>query len=168
MEEEYESVIQEKRSIVADSRAEFASDEDVKNLMNRQTIAKSISCTENYSDISSSLSKEFSAIQESIEAMRRRTDKLESKLAIKNGGYIKRSAAMQESLSNDFSQLQSSGIEELVFSLLMEHERRGMAQRITKLEEETEYLEKTETSLQKQYGDLLHERNRHKLLMRHK
>jgi len=170
LEEEYESVIQEKRRIVAGTGTEFETDEDVKNLLNKETISKSISsgAATDGGGLASSLPKEFYAIQESIEAMRKRTDKLESKLAIKNGGYIKRSVAMQESLSNDFGDLQNSAIEEFVFSSLMEHERRGMAQRVEKLQEETEYLEQTETFLQKQYGNLLHERNRHKLLIRQK
>lgn len=168
LEDEYESVIQEKRRAVADTHGKFESDKEVIDLLNQETIVKSLRSAENGGDIVSSLPKELSVMQESIEAMRKRADKLESKLAIKNGGYMKRSAAMQESLSNDFAQLQNSGIEELVFSLLLEHERGGMAQRIEKLEEETEHLEQTETSLQKQYGDLLHERNRHKLLIRQK
>jgi len=171
LEEEYENVIQEKRRIATGSGRNFQTDEDVKALLNSETIAQSINNSNSVADggdYLSSLPNEFSAIQESIEAMRKRTDKLESKLAIKNGGYIKRSATMQESISNDFAALQNSGIEEFVFTSLMEHERRGMAERVEKLQQEIEYLEESESSLQKQYGDLLHERNRHKLLMRQK
>ena len=109
----------------------------------RNNCKKYIFNVENGGVIISSLPKELSLTQESIETVRIRANKLESKLAIMNRGYMKRSAIVQESLSNHFARLQNFGKEELLFSLLMESERWGMVQWIENLQEGTE------TSLQK-------------------
>ena len=172
LEEEYEVVIQEKRRIVSDSgtrHGTFDSDDAVKDLLHQETIKGC--CRNGIASTNTSIESmktEYNAIQETINAMKKRTDKLESKISIKNGGYTKRSKLMQETISNDFAELQNSIIEEHVFRSLMRHEQRGMRSRIDKLQEETEDIEDVEGRLQKQYGDLLHERNRHKLLIRQK
>lgn len=168
IDEEFESVIQEKREAVATNESTvFESDALVKEYLNSQTIKASVDADEQ-ADTSKSLKQEFLAMKEAIGAMKKRTDKLEMKLSIKTGGYTKRVAAMNESLDKDFAELQNSAIEEHVFASLMQHEQRGVKNRIEKLEGETEALEKAEASLQKQYGDLIHERSRHKLLIKQK
>lgn len=167
IDEEFETVIQEKRQAVANNNSTFESDELVKNYLNSETIKAAVEA-DGQGDTLESTQSEFSSIKEAIASMKKRTDKLEMKLSIKNGGYTKRVAAMQESIGQDFSDLQNSAIEEYVFTALMKHEQRGVKDRIEKLEEETENVEKAEAQLQKQYGDLLHERSRQKLLLKQK
>lgn len=187
LDEEFETVIQEKRSNASNSHSSFESDEAVKDLLKKETINNCINSsldhvyidtdntnkgwvasTDLKKDLLSSLQTEYNVTVLSVEAIRKRASKLESKISIKNGGYTKRSAAMLQSISKDFAEFQNSVIEENVFSSLMQYESRGISTRIEKLQEETEHLEQEESSLQKKYGDLLHERNRHKILIRQK
>ena len=168
LDEEFETVIQEKRSIASNSHSAFDSDEAVKDLLKKQTISNCInsSLTDSKKDLISSLETEYNAAMMSTEAIRKKASKLESKISIKIGGYTKRAAMMLESITKDFAEFQNSVIEEDVFSSLMVHEQKGISSRIDTLQEETERLEQEESTLQKRYGDLLHERNRHKILIR--
>lgn len=167
LDDEFESVIQEKRSLASNSHTMFESDKAVKHHLSNETVK---ACIENdyNNDTISSLQNEYEMIQEAIEAIRKKADKLESKVSIRNGGYIKRAASLQESIKNDFIDNQNSIIEEAVFTSLMQHEQKGMTSRIDKLQEETELLEQHEALLQKRYGDLIHEKKRHELLLRQK
>ncbi len=169
LEEELESVIQEKRSLVANDSNIFQSDEAMKEFLSHQTIQRCIdSAGDVDSETLSSLKDEYNVIQEGILAIRKRANKLESKISVKNGGYIKRSTTMLDSIHKDFEDFQNSTIEERVFLSLRKHEERGITNRVEKLLEEIERLDEQEALLQKKYGDLLHERNRHKILMRQK
>jgi len=186
LEEEYETVIQEKRSIVSNNGSFIESENQVQVILKTNTIKQSIdsvsdhmfvdgddncpnmwvTASESCSDKISSLETEYTAIKTKVEAMRKKTNKLEAKLSIVNGGYTKRDAVLNTAILQDFAEYQNSRIEEKVYKVLMQHEQRGMADRIDKLQVECEELEKVEASLQKQYGDFLHEKNRHKLLLK--
>ena len=109
-----------------------------------------------------SLKLEYEALREAANATKKKADKLESKIAIKNGGYIKRAAALQEAAAQTFAETQHAKIEESVYRLLMSHERRGIASRAEKLEKEIAVLEKNEAAAQKRYGDLM--QTKHRLL----
>jgi len=115
-----------------------------------------------------SLKLEYEAIREAANATKKKADKLESKLAIKNGGYIKRAAALQEAALQTFAETQNARIEESVYSLLMSHERRGIGSRIEKLQKEIEVLEEGEAAAQKRYGELMHTKNRLLVKLRQK
>ena len=103
---------------------------------------------------------EYEALRDAANATKKKADKLESKIAIKNGGYIKRAAALQEAAAQTFAETQHAKIEESVYRLLMSHERRGIASRAEKLEKEIAVLEKNEAAAQKRYGDLMHTKHR--------
>ena len=180
---ELESVIQDKRSMANEANMTFESDNAVKLVLQGQTIHNCIQSAldqvyvekkdksdwvTSSSNVKSGMHTEYSTIKDSIDSIRKRADKLESKLTIKNGGYTKRAAAMLVSMNEDFANQQNSAIDEHVFSSLMQYEKRGIQSRIEKLQEEKGLLETQEASLQKKYGDLLHERNRHKLFIRQK
>ena len=92
--------------------------------------------------------------------MRKKADKMESKLSIQLGGYMKRSSTLQMSVLDTFAQLQNSKIEQAVFERLQAHEEQGMKNRIEKTQCEVAALETAEAALQKKYGDLLHEMKR--------
>mmetsp|Transcript_21819 Transcript_21819/g.32105 ORF Transcript_21819/g.32105 Transcript_21819/m.32105 type:complete len:913 (+) Transcript_21819:138-2876(+) len=114
-----------------------------------------------------SLHTEYSSLKNATDTLKKRSDKLESKLAIRNGGYAKRSIALRDSILQNFAELQNSRIEEAVYSTLLSHEKRGSLNRVEKLESEIERLEKDEAAAQKRYGDLLHEKNRIMVQIRH-
>jgi len=107
-----------------------------------------------------SLEKEFECLQRVTAALRKKNDKLESKLGVKNGGYMKRSTTLQTQILDDFAQYQNSTIEQHVFQNLAWHEQQGASMRIDRLKEDLEQLESMEAQEQKQYGDLVLEKKR--------
>lgn len=167
---EEEVVIQEKRRLATDLVGSFQSDEEMKQALSIETVKCSLASDPVQLDSSEqtmdSLEAEYNALVEGAKEIRKQADKLESKLSIKNGGYVKRCNTLNETAFQSFAEIQNSKIEESVYSNLMAHEERGITNRIEKLQEEIEELETSEAQLQKQYGDLLHERNRHKILIR--
>lgn len=173
---ETDILIQEKRQLANKSNTFFESDNDFIKLLQKESIVASIkeAFNQNYSengwaidsqDKLSSLRAEFDTLQSEIKSVKKLNDKMDHKFSIKTGGYAKRYEAFTQSALETFAETQNSKIEENVYKLLLAHETRGIQQRIEKLQDEIETLEKTESSLQKQYGDLLHERNRQKILM---
>jgi hypothetical protein len=106
------------------------------------------------------LKLEYEALREVANATKKKADKLETKIGIKNGGYIKRAAALREAAAQTFAETQHAKIEESVYRLLMSHERRGITSRAEKLEKEIAVLEKSEAAAQKRYGDLMHTKHR--------
>ena len=103
---------------------------------------------------------EFETLQDATECLRKRNDKLESKLSIKHGGYSKRAEALRHGILHKFAELGNAKIETDVFNSLRCHEVRGSARRIERLREEIAKLEEDETIAQKRYGDLLLEKKR--------
>jgi pre-mRNA-splicing factor CDC5/CEF1 len=173
---ETDILIQEKRQLANKSNTFFESDNDFIKLLQKESIVASIkeAFNQNYSengwaidsqDKLSSVRAEFDTLQSEIKSVKKLNDKMDHKFSIKTGGYTKRYEAFTQSALETFAETQNSKIEENVYKLLLAHETRGIQQRIEKLQDEIETLEKTESSLQKQYGDLLHERNRQKILM---
>ena len=165
---EVDVVIQEKRSLATDLVGSIESDYEMKESLHLQTIKSSIVHGTTDDETTDKLQVEFSALMVAIKSFRKQNEKMEQKLSIKNGGYSKRCSAFSESILKNFAEIQHSRIEESVYRNLMGHEQRGMANRIEKLQEEIEELRSIEAKLQKQYGDLMHEKNRHKLLIRQK
>jgi len=121
---------------------------------------QSTATTSNGNDDLAALRLEYEALRDAANATKKKADKLESKIAIKNGGYIKRAAALQEAAAQTFAETQHAKIEESVYRLLMSHERRGVISRAEKLEKEIAVLEKSEAAAQKLYGDLMHTKHR--------
>uniref|UniRef100_A0A7S0PSY6 Pre-mRNA splicing factor component Cdc5p/Cef1 C-terminal domain-containing protein n=1 Tax=Asterionellopsis glacialis TaxID=33640 RepID=A0A7S0PSY6_9STRA len=106
------------------------------------------------------LEKEFECLQRATATLRKKNDKLESKLGVKNGGYTKRSTTLQTQILDDFAQYQNSTIEQHVFQNLAWHEQQGASMRMDRLKEDLEQLESMEAQEQKQYGDLVLEKKR--------
>lgn len=179
--DEYETVIQEKRQLALDMKESFETDSDLMEVLNKECIRASLfdaseqffSSQNGWSKFTpkiliDSLRSEHEVLVELMKDSRKRCDKLETKLAIKTGGYINRSRSLNESSLQRFAEMQHSKIEERVYISLMAHEKRGMASRIHGLKDEIESLETAENALQKIYGDLIHEKNRQLILKRQK
>lgn len=165
---EVDDLIQEKRSLATDLIGSFESDLEMKESLNLQTIKSSIANDTMFDEQVDKLQDEFNALAEAIKALRKQNDKMEQKLSIKNGGYVKRCSEFNDTILKNFAEIQNSKIEESVYKNLMGHEQRGMTVRIEKLQDEIQELQSIEARLQKQYGDLSHEKNRHKILIRQK
>lgn len=116
--------------------------------------------TKSSSKVVDSLKLEYNALKEAAASMRKRNDKLESKLSVKHGGYLKRAESIRDSALQSFAQLRNAEIEGVVFANLETHEVRGGTSRTEKLREEIEQLEESEMAAQKRYGDLQLEKRR--------
>ena len=114
--------------------------------------------TDDEVETSASIKDEFATVKNVTEAIRKRAEKIESKLSIQLGGYMKRSSTLQGSILENFAKLQNAKIEQEVFEKLFSHEEKGMKNRMEKMQVEVESLESAEAGLQKKYGDLLHEK----------
>lgn len=173
---EVEKVIQEKRQLANSTNRIFKSDADFIQLLQINSILASSneSLDDHYdgqrwssgeSSKLGSLRIEFETLQNEIKNIRKMNEKIDSKFSIKTGGYSKRYEAFHQTALQSFAEIQNSRIEEVVYSTLMSQEKFAMQQRIEKLREDVEELEKIESVLQKRYGDLLHERNRQRILL---
>ena len=103
---------------------------------------------------------EFETLQEATQTMKKKNDKLENKLTVLNGGYVKRARKIRDDLHQAFADLQNSKIEESVYRMLQEHEVKGAAERIRRLQDDVDSLKNTEAALQKRYGELVVEKRR--------
>ena len=107
-----------------------------------------------------SLRLEFASLKEATEALRKKNDKVDSKLGVMTGGYVKRAAGLKQDILQTFAQVQNSRIEESVYSMLRSDEVKGGQLRIERLQKEIGSLRKVEAELQKRYGELLVEKRR--------
>jgi len=170
---EKEAIMQEKAMM---TQGQFQSDNELKDALSNKTIQESMKgaqeqlCLEtgwttrpdsfSTEERISSIKLEYQAIHDISKVTSKCADRLESKLMVKNGGYMKRANAIEQATLQSFAELSNSKIEGEVYTMLSLHERRGMMSRIKKLEGEIEELEQIEAASQKQYGELLHEQNR--------
>jgi len=180
---EKEAIILEKTNLMM-TQGQFHSDYEMKDALSNETTLESMKCAEQQLNLETgwstrlpdstfstnerifSIKLEIDAIEDASNATRQCADRLESKLIIKNGGYMKRAATIEEATLQSFAELSHSKIEGDVYIMLSLHERNGMTSRTRKLEDEIEQLEKTEAASQKEYGELLHEQNRFRLLVK--
>lgn len=165
LDSEVEQVIQEKRSLAIDIHGSFQSEKELQDML---TVEAMKSCGEGVDkhDIQRDLEGELRHLVDSIKLLKKQNDKLESKLSIINGGYIKRCDTLRDTIRDNYAEIQNSRIEEGVYRTLMLLEKHGITHRVEKLQDEIEELEKIEATLQKRYGDLLHEKTRLKVMMR--
>jgi hypothetical protein len=106
------------------------------------------------------LKAEFNALNEVIAGVQSRNDKLEQKLAVLIYGYRRRADGMRDSIHQRYTEFRHAQIEESVYRTLLRNEERAVLLRTESLEREVRQLRQMETKAQKQYGDLIHERNR--------
>ena len=111
-----------------------------------------------------SLRMEFEELQKATEALRKRNDKLESKLKVVNGGYAKLADKCSEGILQAFAATQNARIEQAVYRMLQAHEQRGGAERVDRLLGDVQRLQSVEAALQQSYGELVVERRRRMVL----
>lgn len=103
---------------------------------------------------------EFDSIKCSSDMLRKKCDKMDAKLSIHNGGYAKRADGLRDGILQKYAELRHAWIEEIVYERLYKNELIAIEQRMASLKAEVTALAGVESSLQKHYGDLMHERNR--------
>lgn len=163
---EVEKLIQEKRSLAFDVYRDVQSEDEIKAFLVQEAMKSSMDGNAPLSH--DDLRLEYNSLVDNIKRLQKQNDKLESKLTIMNGGYMKRCDALYETIQSNVAEIQNSRIEESVYRTLMQLEKKGIAARVEKLQNEIEDLESIEATLQKRYGDLLHEKARRKILNRRK
>ena len=100
------------------------------------------------------------ALKDSTRILRKKADKLSANIAIKLGGYIKRSETLNEERLKTFHEINHASVEEYVYTKLMSAEMEAIPSRKAVLENDIKFLEEEETQAQKQYGRLMLEKNR--------
>ena len=167
--QEYETLMEEKIAmVVRDGKA--SSREEALEFLTQETIQASVPTEKprmihregkgwieatTAADVLESLRLEFDTLQEATEALRKKNDKLESKLGVIHGGYAKRAQSMKQDILHAFGETQNAQIEETVYSLLEDQEVLGGQNRVERLEKEIKALRAAEAELQKRYGELL-------------
>lgn len=160
--QETEKVLEEKRSDIL-GKSGFCNNLDLE--LTHQNVMSSLFGWRGDPDDTKShrlanLRAEFNALQEVIAGVQSRNDRLEQKLAVLFHGYRKRADGMRDSIHQRHTELRHAQIEEFVYRTLLRNEERAVALRTESLEEEVRKLRNMEAIAQKQYGDLIHERNR--------
>jgi pre-mRNA-splicing factor CDC5/CEF1 len=114
--------------------------------------------------IVASLQLEFDELRQATEALKKKNDKVETKLKVVNGGYAKLADKCTEEMQQVLDATKNAHIEQAVYRMLQSQERLGGADRIEKRQEDVKRLQSMEAELQKQYGDLMVERRRRMVL----
>jgi pre-mRNA-splicing factor CDC5/CEF1 len=169
---ELEVIVNEKIALLIDDGKAFSNDEAVQLLAEINTTTRTNGASgmiyrqdgwthaKETSDNVDSLRLEFETLQEATDALRKKNDKLESKLSVINGGYTKRANKFREDILQNFAELQNARIEESVYRTLQSHEVQGGTNRIDSLTEDVAGLRREEAAMQKRYGDLVVEKRR--------
>ncbi len=105
--------------------------------------------------VASSLAQEYDALEEAASNMHKRNEKLESKLVLLTGGFVKRAQNTSAGILNLYQDLQNARIEAAVYRKLNEQEELGAVSRIDGLRSAISRLEEDEKRLKDVYSSLL-------------
>jgi pre-mRNA-splicing factor CDC5/CEF1 len=105
--------------------------------------------------IAMSLAQEFDSLEEATSTMHKRNEKLESKLALLTGGFVKRAQNSSSGILNLYQDLQNARIETTVYRKLNEQEELGAVSRIDRLRSDISRLEEDEERLKAIYNSFL-------------
>jgi pre-mRNA-splicing factor CDC5/CEF1 len=100
------------------------------------------------------LKADFEVIAEAAALMKKKADKIESKLKIKFGGYEKRRATHASVIKENWEAAKSTKIEEVVYLSLLVAEKAAVPSRLNKLNGEISALAESERIAQEQYREL--------------
>lgn len=136
--------------------------QEILNSRNSSTSAKERFLTDTWKDpegdgrlIAMSLAQEFDALEEATAAMHKRNEKLESKLALLTGGFVKRAQNTSTGILNLYHDLQNARIETSVYRKLSEQEELGAVSRIDRLRSAISKLEEDEERLKGIYNSMI-------------
>ena len=135
---------------------------EILNSRNSSASAKEIFLTDNWKDpkgdsrvIATSLAQEFDALEEATSTIHKRNEKLESKLVLLTGGFVKRAQNTSAGILNLYQDLQNARIETAVYTKLNGQEELGAVSRIDGLRSAISRLDEDEKRLKDVYNSLL-------------
>lgn len=135
---------------------------EILNSRNSSASAKEIFLTDNWKDpqgdsgvIATSLAQEFDALEEATSTMHKKNEKLESKLILLSGGFVKRAQNTSTGMLSLYQDLQNARIETAVYKKLNEHEELGGVTRIDRLRSSISRLEADRSRLRETYNSFL-------------
>jgi pre-mRNA-splicing factor CDC5/CEF1 len=102
-----------------------------------------------------SLQLEFETIQEATTALRKKTDKTESKVIVLTGGYANRSQTLGQEILQMHGDLQNAVIEEAVYKNLQQSEELGSVRRIDRFRQDIQKMEQDHAQLNEYYQELV-------------
>eukprot|EP00533_Pseudo-nitzschia_delicatissima_P003316 CAMPEP_0116089854 /NCGR_PEP_ID=MMETSP0327-20121206/6641_1 /TAXON_ID=44447 /ORGANISM="Pseudo-nitzschia delicatissima, Strain B596" /LENGTH=854 /DNA_ID=CAMNT_0003581061 /DNA_START=5 /DNA_END=2569 /DNA_ORIENTATION=+ len=105
--------------------------------------------------IATSLAQEFGALEEATSTIHKRNEKLESKLVLLTGGFVKRAQNTSAGILNLYQDLQNARIETAVYTKLNGQEELGAVSRIDGLRSAISRLDEDEKRLKDVYNSLL-------------
>ena len=136
--------------------------QEILNTRSLSASAKEIFLTNNWKDpdgdshlVATSLEQEFDALEEATSIMHKKNEKLESKLILLSGGFVKRSQNTSAGILNLYRDLQNARIETAVYRKLSEQEELGAISRIDRLRFAISRLEEDEERLKETYNSIL-------------
>ena len=100
------------------------------------------------------LAKRFEKLQLQMQRDSERADKLEAKVKLYNGGYLKRHAALESECEDMLRKIEAAKTEHACFEELAKMEERGAKERLEALRVEVKKQLEEEALLQKRYGAL--------------
>jgi pre-mRNA-splicing factor CDC5/CEF1 len=135
-----------------------ASYADAIQVLSKESVSRSLEIAETARPDPNAVTKyaaEFDALVQAAESLRRKNDKVEAKLGVVNGGYIKRAGKVQEGATLSFDELQKLRNDKVTYEMLYEQEVRGAASRMEGLRQELQSIQEEEAAYQKRYGELI-------------
>jgi pre-mRNA-splicing factor CDC5/CEF1 len=111
------------------------------------------------------LRKEYDMLQQATNYVKKKNDKIASKLSITNAGYKKRAEELCDSIIQLHTAIGGTQIEKEIYSTLQQNEIMGSTQRIQELQSRIVSLRTVEAQLQKQYGNLLVQKRRQQIVI---
>eukprot|EP00531_Pseudo-nitzschia_arenysensis_P006126 CAMPEP_0116139366 /NCGR_PEP_ID=MMETSP0329-20121206/13277_1 /TAXON_ID=697910 /ORGANISM="Pseudo-nitzschia arenysensis, Strain B593" /LENGTH=847 /DNA_ID=CAMNT_0003634411 /DNA_START=25 /DNA_END=2568 /DNA_ORIENTATION=+ len=109
----------------------------------------------NHRLIATCLAQEYDALEVATSDMHKKNEKLESKLVLLTGGFVKRAQNTSAGILNLYQDLQNARIETAVYRKLNEQEELGAISRIDGLRSALSRLEEDEKRLKDVYSSLL-------------
>lgn len=135
---------------------------EILNSRNLSASAMEVFLTDNWKDpegdshaIATSLAQEFDALEEATSTMHKKNEKLESKLILLSGGFVKRAQNTSTGILNLYQDLQNARIETAVYKKLNEHEELGGVTRLDRLRSAVTRLEADRSRLRETYNSFL-------------
>jgi chromosome segregation ATPase len=111
-------------------------------------------------DVIDSLRYEIQVLQEATASLKKKNDKTAAKLAVTNGGYVKRAEKLESEMAQLAEELQTANQEEAVYRVRQLNEMQGGTDRVEHWNRQIKALRLAEAALQKQFGALRMEKRR--------
>ena len=148
---ELEKLLEEKKlAVISGGKAKTESDA-MEMLISENEVASKMQVEDTTLEMAT---QEFDTLQEATAALRKKNMKVESKLAVLNGGYEKRAQALTQQMLQMHADTQNALIEEDVYKTLQQNEELGAVRRIDRLRQDIARLREDEAKLQHVYQDL--------------